>query len=482
MDYAFHAVWFWLGVLLTILDILIVLFLVPRIIIQRRESGATLAWVFFIILVPLLGLLAFWAFGTQRLRLRRRHRRRAEALVSDKVGPITAAHAARRGGGGACPVVPELRYLTLRLDSAGPTSGNRVDLYREGPEVFDAICAAVEQATDHVHVVYYIWEEDELGARMRDALVAAARRGLQVRLLLDDVGCYATPRRFFEPLVKAGGQVERFLPVSLLTRRLHLNNRNHRKVVVVDGRIGFTGGMNVGDEYLAEKKPWRDAHVRVEGPAVARLQEIFCQDWFHQAREDLALPRYFPEIEPAGDEWVQFVASGPDDDGWYAIATLLFAAVSLARKRVWLETPYFAPDGPMLVALQTAALRGVDVRLILSSKLDHPPVMYAARSYYNELLLAGVKIYELPVMLHTKMVTIDGQFSTVGSANFDRRSFRLNFEANAFFYGPAMADQLERSFVATQREAREVVAETFARRPAHQRFLEALMRILSPVL
>jgi cardiolipin synthase len=480
VEYAFNAVWFWLGVVITVLDIAIVILLVPRIISQRRESGATLAWIFFIILVPLLGLVAFWALGTTRLRLRRRRRRRAEALMSDKIGPLTAGHAARKAG--ACPIVPELRYLTLRLDSTGPTSGNKVDLYREGPGVFDAICAAVEAAGDSVHLVYYIWDDDELGARMRDALVAAARRGIEVRLLLDDVGCYATPDAFFAPLVAAGGKVERFLRVSLLTRRLQLNNRNHRKLVVVDGRIGFTGGMNVGDDYLALKRPWRDAHVRVEGPAVARLQEIFCQDWYHETQKDLALPRYFPEIEPAGDEWVQFVASGPDDDGWYAIATLLFAAVTLARKRIWLETPYFAPDPPMVMALQTAALRGVDVRLILSSKLDHPPVVYAARSYYNELLLAGVKIYELPVMLHTKMVTIDGQFSTVGSANFDRRSFKLNFEANAFFYGPAMADQLERGFVATQREAREIVAERFARRPAHQRFLEALMRILAPVL
>lgn len=479
MDYALHALWFWLGVLLTVLDLLIVVFLVPRIIVQRRESGATLAWVFFIILVPLLGLIAFWALGTTRLRMRRRRRRRAEAVIADKIGPLT--HAARRGSA-ACPVVPELRYLTLRLDSAGPTAGNRVDLFREGPEVFDAIAAAVEQATDHVHVIYYIWEDDALGARMRDALAAAARRGIPVRLLLDDVGCYATPHAFFQPLVEAGGKVERFLPVSLLTRRLHLNHRNHRKVVVVDGRVGFTGGMNVGEEYLGGKKPWRDAHVRVEGPAVVRLQEIFCQDWYHQTEEDLAQPRFFPELEPAGDEWVQFVASGPDDDGWYAIATLLFAAVSLARKRVWLETPYFAPDSAMLMALQTAALRGVDVRLLLSSKLDHQPVVYAARSYYNELLLAGVKIYELPIMLHTKMVTIDGQFSTVGSANFDRRSFKLNFEANAFFYGPAMADQLERSFVATLRDAREIEAERFAQRPAHQRFMEALMRILAPVL
>lgn len=481
MEYALNAAWFWLGVAITVLDIAIVILLVPRIIIQRRESGATLAWVFLIIMFPILGLLAFWVLGTTRLRLRRRRRRRVEALMSDKIGPLTAAAVARQGQG-VCPIVPELRYLTLRLDSTGPTSGNRVDLFREGPGVFDAIAAAVEHATHHVHLTYYIWDEDEVGTRLRDALVAAAKRGIQVRLLVDDVGSYATSMKFFEPLVKAGGKVKRFLPVSLLTRRLWLNNRNHRKIVIVDGRIGFTGGMNVGDDYVGRNRPWRDAHVRVEGPAVARLQEIFCQDWFHQSTEDLARPEYFPEIEPAGDEWCQFVASGPDDDGWYAIATLLFAAVNVARKRVWLETPYFVPDPPMVMALQTAALRGVDVRLILSSRLDHPPVMYAARSFYNELLVAGVKIYELPVMLHTKMVTIDGQFSTVGSANFDRRSFRLNFEANAFFYGPAMAQQLERTFVATQHESRPIDPERFALRPARQRFLEATMRILAPVL
>jgi cardiolipin synthase A/B len=480
-DIAVDRVWFWLGALLTIADIAIVVLLIPRIISQRKESGATLAWVFFIILVPVLGLIAFWVLGTTRLRLRRRRRKRIEAFMTDRVGPLTAAHSSRRSTD-ACPVVPELRHLTLRLDPAGPTGGNAVALFREGLAVFDEMIAALGQATHHAHLVYYIWEEDDTGARMRDALVATARRGVQVRLLLDDVGCYGTRAEFFAPLVEAGGEVHRFLPVNLLTRRLPLNFRNHRKVLIIDGRVAFTGGMNVGDDYLGLKRPWRDAHVRVDGPSVLRLQEIFAQDWYHQTQIDLARPEYFPDVPACGEEWVQFVASGPDDDGWYAIATLLFAAVNVARKRVWLETPYFVPDPPMAMALQTAALRGVDVRLILSSKLDHPPIMYAARSFYGELLMAGVKIYELPLMLHTKMVTIDGQFSTVGSANFDRRSFRLNFEANAFFYGPHMAQALERSFVATQAEARPIEPERFARRPAHQRFLEACMRVMAPVL
>lgn len=476
------AAWFWAGVVLTVLDVAIVLVLVPRIVLDRRESGATLAWVVLIIAFPLFGLLAFWVLGRTRLRLRRKRRRRAESAMSGKTSPLVVAAAQALEPNERSPVAPEMNDLVKRLDGVGPMAGNAVTLYREGPGMFDAMEQAIREARDHVHVEFYIWEPDPLGVRMRDALVAAARRGVAVRLLVDDVGSLKAKAKFFAPIEEAGGKPRRFLPVSLFTRRLDLNNRNHRKIVVVDGKVGFTGGMNVGEEYLGQKKPWRDAHVRVEGPAVARLQELFAQDWYHTVTEDLAQARYFPITGRRGDVWCQFVGSGPDDHGWYAIATLLFASIGLARDRVWIQTPYFVPDPPMTVALSTAALRGVDVRLLLSSALDHPAVLYAARSHYGELMASGVKIWELPIMQHTKTVTIDGKLSTVGSTNFDRRSFRLNFEANAFFYGPPMALELEKLFEDTQREAKRITPEGFARRSRMKKALEAMARVMSPIM
>jgi cardiolipin synthase A/B len=476
------AVWFWAGVLLTVLDLAIVLVLVPRIVLDRRESGATLAWVVLIIAFPLVGLLAFWVLGTTRLRMRRKRRRKAETAMSGKTSPLVVAAAMALEPNEKAPVAPEMTDLVRRLDGVGPIAGNAVTLFREGPGVFDAIEQAVNEAKDHVHVEYYIWEPDRLGHRMRDVMAAAARRGVAVRLLVDDVGAMKAKPKFFAPIEEAGGRVRRFLPVSLFTRRLDLNNRNHRKIVVVDGKVGFTGGMNVGEEYLGIDKPWRDAHVRVEGPAVARLQELFAQDWYHTVAEDLGQARYFPITGRRGDVWCQFVGSGPDDQGWYSIATLLFASIGLSRDRVWIQTPYFVPDPPMTVALCTAALRGVDVRLLLSSALDHPAVLYAARSHYAELLAAGVKIWELPIMQHNKTVTIDGKLSTVGSTNFDRRSFRLNFEANAFFYGPPLALEIEKMFEDTQREARRITPEGFARRSRMRKAFEAMARVMAPIM
>ena len=482
IEYLLGAASFWAGVTITVFDILIVLFLIPQIVLDRRESGTTLAWILLIVFLPLGGALCYWVIGRTRLRLRRKRRRRAELTLSGRLEPLVVARS-NDDPTRQPPVVPELALLVKRLDGLGPQPDNAVTLFREGPGVFDAIIAATEAAKDHVHLLYYIWEPDALGTRIRDALVVAARRGIKVRVIVDDVGARAANARFWKPLVEAGGQMSRFLPVSLFTRRLDLNNRNHRKIVVVDGAIGFTGGMNVGVEYLGQDTPWRDAHVRVEGPSVLRLQEIFAQDWYHSASEDLAQPRHFPRPEPRGDQWVQFVASGPDDGGgWMSIAMLLFAAFGLARTRIWIQTPYFVPDQAMNLALVTAALRGLDVRLLLSSALDHPALLYAARSYYQELLAAGVKIYELPVMQHTKTVTIDSNFSTVGSANIDPRSFRLNFEANAFFYGPTMAKELERLFEETARDAREITREGFARRAKWKRFLEATIRIFAPIL
>lgn len=484
MDAPFTSLDFWIGTAIIMLDLGIVLLLVPKILLQQRESGATLAWILLIVLLPFLGLLAFWILGTTRLNLRRRRRRRSESRLAPQLHPLTSEITVEaRQGADTPPVRPELLALARRLDASGPLSGNRVTLYRDGDHCFDAIIAAMEAARHHLHLLYYTWKPDRTGTRLRDALIRAVRRGVEVRVLVDDVGSRTTRPAFFAPLLAVGGRVERFLPVNIFSRQLALNFRNHRKVVVVDGSAAFTGGMNVGDEYAGLATPWRDAHVEVGGPAVVQLQEIFAQDWYHAAGEDLAMPDYFPQVDPLGEAWVQFLASGPADLRWRSIHTLLFSALNLARERIWIETPYFVPDQAMLMSLQTAALRGVDVRLVLPGNSDHPLVLHAGRSFYTELLEAGVRIFELPQhMLHAKTTTVDGCFSTVGSANLDRRSFRLNFEANAFFYGPIMANALEVSFQAIQAEATPVTLPELRRRPYRTRLLAATARTLAPLL
>ncbi len=470
--------WFNAGWLL--LDLIIIAVLIPAVILQRRESGATLAWILVIVLVPFVGLLAFWVFGTTRLRLRRRKRRRIEARLAPALHKLQAQSSS---GPPAADLPPSLLKLAEKLDEIGPRPGNEVVLLRLGPAAFDTLEASFDSARHHIHLVYYVWEPDRTGARLRDALTRAARRGVEVRLLLDDVGSRSARRGFFQGLVEAGGQVERFLPVNPLSRQLALNNRNHRKIVVVDGETGFTGGMNVGDVYAGLGEPWRDLHARIRGPVVRSLQEVFCQDWYHATGDDLVSADYFPRISAAGKVWAQLLASGPADERWRAIHTLLFAAINLARQRVWVETPYFVPDPSILMALQTAALRGVDVRLLLPGRSDHPLVLHAGRSFQDALLAVGVRIFELQdVVLHAKTVTVDGNFSTLGSANMDQRSFRLNFEANVFFFGAEVAAELERDFLSLCSSAREVTAASRRDISRRQRLTEGVARVLAPLL
>ena len=314
-------------------------------------------------------------------------------------------------------------------------------------------------------------------------MTRACRRGVEVRLLLDDVGSRSARKGFFQDLTAAGGRVERFLPVNPLSRQLALNNRNHRKIAVVDGNTGFTGGMNIGDDYAGLGEPFRDLHARISGPVVHSLQEVFCQDWYHACGEDLVSAVYFPRITGSGGVWAQLLASGPSDERWRAIHTLLFAAINLAQQQVWIETPYFVPDSPIVMALQTAALRGVDVRLLLPGRSDHPLVLHAGRSFLDQLLAAGVRVFEVQdTMPHAKTVTIDGVFSTLGSANMDQRSFRLNFEANLFFYGGEVAAEMERDFLSLCIKATEVTALKRQGISKRQRIFEGIGRVLAPLL
>jgi cardiolipin synthase len=470
----------WINAGWLLLDIAIIVALLPTVILQRKESGATLAWILVIVLVPFLGLLAFWLFGTTRLRLRRRKRRRVEARLAPALHKLQLQSSNNLSAGG---VPPSLLRLTQNLDEAGLQPGNEVTLLSEGPKAFDALEEAINSSRHHIHLVYYIWEPDRTGARMRDALVRASRRGVEVRLLLDDVGSRSTRKEFFQALLEAGGRVERFLRVNPLSRQLGLNNRNHRKIVVVDGETGFTGGMNVGDVYAGLGEPWIDLHACIRGPVVHSLQEIFCQDWYQSTGDDLVNADYFPQISGAGNVWAQLLASGPADERWRAIHALLFAAITLAQERVWIMTPYFVPDPPIAMALQTTALRGVDVRLLLPGRSDHPLVMHAGRSFLDELLDADVQVFELhDAMPHAKTVTIDSKVSTLGSANMDQRSFRLNFEAIVLFFDADVAAELERDFLALCTKAVAITGLSRKGISRPQRLAEGIGRVLAPLL
>jgi cardiolipin synthase A/B len=307
-----------------------------------------------------------------------------------------------------------------------------------------------------------------------------------VRVLVDSLGTFWTGRRFFHPIVAAGGKVGRFLPVIPLRGLYRANLRNHRKILVVDGKVGFTGGLNIGNEYGSWRRrrlgTWRDTHLEMKGPAVAVLQDVFVEDWHFTTGEEVAVGEAFPPIDAAGPELVHVLASGPDSD-WEVIHHSIFTTITQATDHVYLTTPYFVPDRALLVALQTAALRGVDVRVLLPERSDQGLVRAAGRFHYQELLRAGIRVFEYSKqMLHAKTVEVDGRWSTIGSANLDLRSFRLNFEVNVVVYGEGVAADLRRMFLRDIETATEITDTTIRTWPLSSRFAYASARLVEALL
>ncbi|MBW2730770.1 MAG: cardiolipin synthase [Deltaproteobacteria bacterium] len=457
-----------------------------RVVMQRREPTATLAWVLGMVLLPYIGVVAYVVFGRRRL-VRQVRKRQAQ---SNLIEPKLEQHLADITNVEHTPLeeMPTreqsvLIQLTSRIGCRRQTRGNRVELLVDADQTYQAMEEAIAEARDHVHFQFYVYNDDDTGRRFRDLLTRKAKEGVAVRVLVDGVGSFGL-ESFMQPLVAAGGHFASFLPVGKF-RRWHPNLRNHRKLVVVDGRVGFTGGVNIGDEYTGRQKrtgAWRDTHLRVEGTATAHLQEIFAEDWHFATGREPSEQGWFPHVSPCGAARVHIVASGPDTDT-QPLQRIFFSAVTLAKERVYLTTPYFVPDQAMAVALETAALRGLDVRLLLPHRSDAPLVLYAGRSYYDELLQAGVRIFEYQRgFLHAKTMLVDRQWATVGSANMDVRSFRLNFEVNAMVYGPHLPDQLARVFRRDLRLSREVTLEEVKAKSLTQRAAESFARILSPVL
>lgn len=465
---------------LTMAEIVWVVCASSWIVLEKRSPTATLAWVFGLALLPIIGVFAYLYLGPRRLERKRNRRLAAIAGVTEdcSVYFARAPDPERRR-------VAQLMRLGAYRGGMPASSARAVDIYTSGAETFAAIAQAIAGATHHVHCEYYIFEPDATGTRFRDALIERARAGVQVRLLVDALGSPRVRGAFLAPLLAAGAKFARFNRPGLgaLLGRRWLNFRTHRKIVVVDGRIGFCGGINVHDDENLDVNgadAWRDTHIRIEGDAVRGLQRTFLEDWAFAAGKLPVAPDLFPPDE-SGPYAVQIVASGPDADA-LSIARVYFAAIACARERVWLTTPYFVPDDALLAALTTASGRGVDVHLLLSAKTDSRLVDAAGRSYYDGLLGAGVKIHAYgPPMVHAKTLVIDEEIAMVGTANFDSRSLRLNFEVMAVVYDAKVAARLAEIFRADVARAHEVrIRDVKGALPA--RLLEATARLLAPQL
>lgn len=445
------------------------------IVLQKREPAATLSWLISLAALPYAGFLVYYVFGPQKITRHRARRKRHHVALPRPEHGATISETA------------ELRSLAQATTGIAPTTARDVRLLIDGGAKYAALLEDIAGARHHVNVEYYIYEPDRSGTALRDALVERARAGVQVRLLLDAMGSKKASRRFFAPLLDAGGELAWFHPSRpwLLWKRPWLNLRTHRKIVVIDGRIAYTGGINITDEEdeRLRSDAYRDLHLRIEGDAVRALQVVFVEDWAYATeRRDFVgdIARGMPDAQ-AGPIDTQVLTSGPDTP-WEAIHRLHVGAIHAASQRIWLVTPYFVPGEAAMMALTSAALAGLDVRLLVPKMSDSKLVTYCVRSYYDELMAAGVKIYEYgPRMLHTKALLVDDQTVIVGSANFDHRSFRLNFEVSVLFHDAAIAAQLARLIESEFAHAPRVRDER-DRPLLRARLPEALARLMSPLL
>jgi cardiolipin synthase len=453
--------------------------MMPFVLLSKKSSQSKVAWIFALIGWPWFALLLFLLFGRSRLARKVVRLRQSQGPTLD---PMHQRY--RRTVSGHRESVPQLtRDLVTEAVATGgapPYPGNAVDLYGEGREAFEKVGAAVAAAKRHVHVETYIFKSDRTGHEVLDALVHAAKRGVEVRLVFDALGSYGTKGKFFEPLRRAGGRCTSFLPIGASpTQFFRLNLRNHRKIVVIDGHTAFLGGRNVGDEYR-DDPTWRDLHGAVRGPAACGIQRVFLEDWHFATGELLDDDCYFDGARVEGDVPVQVLPDGPDTDP-YLLEDLFFSAIAGARTRVDLATPYFVPSEPLHAAIRSALGRGRRVRILVGKVIDHRVVRWAGQSFLPELLEAGLEAWEHPGMVHSKVLAVDDEWATFGSTNFDARSLRLNFELNVGVPHRATARRL-REYIDSEIEHSRRITMDDVRYGVGGRLLRNAAGLFAPIL
>ncbi|AMS15180.1 cardiolipin synthase [Pseudomonas chlororaphis] len=448
-----------------------------------RTAQGSIAWALSLLFMPYLTLIPYLVFGRSTFDAYIKARRQANLEMRKAINElnwrpwIEEALSAR-----ASAAYTSLRAMP-KLGRMPCLASNHVQLLVNGDATFAAIFAAIERARTAVLIQFFIIHDDDLGRRLQELLLKKASEGVAIHLLYDRIGSHSLPHAYVQPLRDAGIQVHAFATRSGWLNRFQINFRNHRKIVVVDGLLGFVGGHNVGDEYLGKKPllaPWRDTHVSVSGPVVACLQESFAEDWFWASRQ--LPPLILPDTYPDDGVLCQVLASGPADP--YETCSLFFVeAIHAATERVWITSPYFVPDEAVFAALRLAALRGVDVRILLPSRADHR-IVYAASSLYAfEAVRAGVRVFRYqPGFLHQKVVLIDSEISAIGSANLDNRSFRLNFEVMLLTVDEAFAREVEQMLNLDFERSREIAKEESRETHRLQQLGMRVARLISPIL
>lgn len=471
-----------------ILILILVVIAVFVLIMQRRDPVKTIAWIAVILLVPVAGLFLFFIFG-------RKYKRRKiffnKEIVDfreiEKHLSWQEKHLVSNLFQNDPVLIEKIGVVRLLFNNSKAllTIHNQVTILINGEQTFNEMFTAIESAKHHIHIEFYIIEEGKVGNRLKDLLINKARNGVEVRVLFDDVGSWGLSNSYIKQLKDAGVEVYAFLPVRFPRFAQRLNYRNHRKIVVVDGKIGFIGGLNIADRYQygkAELGIWRDTHLKIIGDAVSSLQLVFVNDWHFASDKWLSDNQYFPKMKIKERCMVQITTSGPDSD-WNSIMQAYFYLISTAKKYIYISTPYFIPNESILTAIKTASLAGVDVRIILPSKSDSKLTYYGSLSYIPELLEAKVSVYSyVKGFTHSKVLVVDDIVSSVGTANIDLRSFDQNFEANALIYDSSIAKQLKEIFIEDLKNCEKIILEEYMSRPFVNHFAQGIARIFSPLL
>ncbi|WP_449443822.1 cardiolipin synthase [Ureibacillus acetophenoni] len=476
-------------VFLPILFILNLTFAVTVIFLERKNASSAWAWILVLFFLPFLGFVLYLLLGRQ---LRKKHLFRwdgqkdigIDKLINYQINAIEEDSLELRNQ--YVEEYKSLIHMNLKTSNSVLTQDNHVQIFTDGAEKFESLIEDISSAKDHIHIQYYIFKLDQLGQRILTVLKRKMKQGVNVRILYDEMGSRGLKKRQFKELIDLGGEVEVFFPSVLPLFNPRLNFRNHRKIVIIDGRIGYIGGFNVGDEYLGLNKKfgyWRDTHLKIEGSSVHPLQTRFLLDWNQASNNNIDYSeKYFPAIPQKGDVAIQIVSSGPDAD-WPTIKNGYLKLLMSAKRYIYIQTPYFIPDSSFLNAVEVAILSGIDVRIMIPNKPDHMFVYWATYSYVGELLKAGAKVYIYEKgFIHAKMIVIDDEASTVGTANIDVRSFSLNFEVNAFIYNRTISHELAEIFERDIFDCSELTLEQYNNRSNTIKFKESVSRLLTPIL
>ncbi|MFT8318486.1 MAG: cardiolipin synthase [Sporolactobacillus sp.] len=477
-------------VLLAIIIISNILLGFTVVFLERKSVSSTWAWLMILNFIPIVGFFFYLIFG-QNLSRRKIfkwdhlvHERTKERVagqmqaIRDKSAPFTQ------------PILRDyhgLIYMNLNNDEAPLSLNNKLDIYTDGEHKFRQLLEDIHNAQHHIHIEYYIFRSDFLGHEIIDALAEKARQGVTVRLLVDDEGSRQLSKKLTRQLVRCGGKFQTFFPGRLPLLNMRINYRNHRKLVIIDGLIGYIGGFNVGDEYLglnAKYGYWRDTHLRIIGGSVNSIQARFLLDWRQASGEKVPFQEYYhlDDLRHYGDVGVQIVSSGPDRR-WEQIKNAIIKMILSAKDYVYIQTPYLIPDDSLLNAISIASLSNVDIRIMIPNKPDHPFVYWATYSNIGGLLEAGARVFLYQNgFLHAKTIVVDGRLASVGTSNIDYRSFSLNFEVNAFIYNEATACELAAIFLKDIKLSKELTMKDYRNRPMKIRFKESISRLMSPIL